>query len=127
MNKKTKQRIMKKAMKTIDTVLENIAPGKVEKLKAECFQQCKNEKEERELLSCLSRAICEAPGRNIRIQLLSVVCTKTSDGKYLYSQGELLDKFKGVTIYDVKQRPENMHQIIKQGCLLNLVVTAAKG
>ena len=102
-NKKTKQRIVKKAMKAIDNFLENIAPGQVEKLKVECFQQDKEEKEENELLSCLCKAISEAPGRNTRIQLLSVVCKKGSDGKYLYSQDELLDKFKGITLCDVKQ------------------------
>ena len=61
------------------------------------------EKEENELLSRLCKAIFEAPGRNTGIQLLSVVCKKDSDGKYLYSQDELLDKFKGITLYDVKQ------------------------
>ena len=40
-NKKTKQRIVKKAIKAIDKVLKNIAPGEVEKLKVECFQQDK--------------------------------------------------------------------------------------
>ena len=40
-NKKTKQRIVKKAIKAIDKVLKNIAPGQVEKLKVECFQQDK--------------------------------------------------------------------------------------
>ena len=32
-----------------------------------------------------------------------VVCKKDSNEKYLYSQDELLDKFKGITLYDVKQ------------------------
>ena len=90
-------------MKAIDNTLENIAPGQVEKLKFECFQQDKEEKEENELLPLLCKAISEAPGRNTRIQLLSVVCKKDSDGKYLYSQDELLDKFIGITLYDVKQ------------------------
>ena len=70
-NKKTKQRIVKKAMKAIDKVLENIAPGQLEKLKLERSQEDKEEKEENELLSCLCKAISEAPGRNTRIQLLS--------------------------------------------------------
>ena len=59
--------------------------------------------EENELLSSLCKAISEAPGRNTRIQVLSVVFKKDSDGKYLYSQDELLHKFKGITLYDVKQ------------------------
>ena len=101
-NKKTKQRIVKKAIKAIDSILKNIAPGQVEKLKVECFQQDKEEKEQNELLSCLCKAISEAPG-NTRIQLLSVVCKKDSDWKYLYSQDELTDKFKFITLYDVNQ------------------------
>ena len=59
----------------------------------------KTKKEQNELLSCLCKAISKAPGRNTRIQLLSVVCKKDSDGKYLYSQDELIDKFKGITLY----------------------------
>ena len=102
-NKKTKQRIVKKAMKVIDNVLENVAPGQVKKLKVECFQQVKEQKEENESLSCLYKAISGALGRNRRIQLLSIVCKKDSDGKYLYSHNELLDKFKGITLDDVKQ------------------------
>ena len=90
-------------MTAIDNVLENIAPGKVEKLKVKCFQQEKEEKGENELLSCLCEAISEAPRRNTRMRLLSVESKKDSDGKYLYSQNELLDKFKGITLYDVKQ------------------------
>ena len=100
-NKKTKR--IEKAMKAIDNVLENIAPGQVKKLKVECFQQEKEEKEENELLSCLCKTISEAPGRNMRIQLLSVVCKNNSDRKYLYSQDKFLDKFKGIIFYDVKQ------------------------
>ena len=41
---------MKKVMKAINNVLENTAPGQVEKLKVECFQQVKEGKEENELL-----------------------------------------------------------------------------
>ena len=69
-------------MKATDNALKTIAPGQVEKLKVECVQQDKEEKEENELLLCLCKAISEAPGRNTRIQLLSVVCKKDSDGKY---------------------------------------------
>ena len=72
-------------MKAIDNFLENVAPREVEKLKVKCFQQDKEEKKENELLSCLCKAISEVPGRNTRLQLLSVVCKKDSDGKCLYS------------------------------------------
>ena len=37
-NKKSKQCIVNKAMKAIDTVLEKIAPGQSSSLKEECFQ-----------------------------------------------------------------------------------------
>ena len=102
-NKKAKQRIVKKAMKVIDNVLENVAPGQVEKLKVKCFQQDKEQKEKNELFLCLCKAISEAQGRDRRIQLLSIIWKKDSDGKYLYSHDELLDKFKGITLDDVKQ------------------------
>ena len=39
----------------------------------------------------------------IQEQSYSVVYKKDSDEKHLYSQYELLDKFKGITLYDVKQ------------------------
>ena len=36
-SKKSRQHVVKKAMKTIDTVLEKIAPGQSSSLKEECF------------------------------------------------------------------------------------------
>ena len=33
----------------------------------------------------------------------SQLFARKTDEKYLYSQDELLDKFKGITLYDVKQ------------------------
>ena len=50
-------------MMDIDTVFDNIAPGQVEKLKKKCYQNDSAE-EEKEHLSCLPKAISEAPGRN---------------------------------------------------------------
>ena len=116
---------MKKAIKAIDNVLENIAPWQVEKLKDECFQQDREEKEEIKLLSCLCKVISEVPGRNTRTQLPLVVCKKDSDGKYLYSQDELLDKFTGITLYDVKQTRKHALNG-RQECQLSLVITLAK-
>ena len=58
-NKKTKQRIVKKAMKVIDNVLENVAPGQVKKLKVEYFQQVKEQKEENESLHVCARQYLE--------------------------------------------------------------------
>ena len=57
---KAKQRLVKKAMQ-IDNVLYSIAPGQVQALKKECFEQNDREKEQNELLSCLSNAISDAP------------------------------------------------------------------
>ena len=62
---------MKKAMKAIDSIFENTAPGQVEKMNVECFQQDKEEREENELLLSLCKAISEAPRRNTRTELLS--------------------------------------------------------
>ena len=68
-------------MKAINAVLNYIAPGQVETLKKELFNQNDHENEEKELLSCLSHAISEAPERrNIKIQLLSGVCKKETGG-----------------------------------------------
>ena len=100
---KTKQRLVKKAMQAIDNVLYSIAPGQVEALKKECFEQNDHEKEQNELLSCLSNAISDAPGRNTKIQLLSVLYKKDETGNYMYNQNELIEKFQGITIYDIKQ------------------------
>lgn len=65
--RKTKQIVVKKAMKATDNVLENRAPGQAENLKVECFQQGKEEKDKNESVSCLGKAITEAPPRNARI------------------------------------------------------------
>ena len=48
-------------------------------------------------------AVSEAPERNAKIQLLSVVCEKDVAGNYLYHQNKLIEKFHGVTLYDIKQ------------------------
>jgi len=45
---KTKQRIVRKAMQAIDNVLYTIAPGQIEELKIECFEQEDREREEKD-------------------------------------------------------------------------------
>ena len=42
---RSKQCVVNKAMKAIDTILEKIAPGQSSKMKEECFQQ-QNRKDE---------------------------------------------------------------------------------
>ena len=69
-SKKSRQRVIKKAMKAIDTVLEKIAPGQSSSFKEEYFQLQNKKKEEIQLLGCLTQALNEAPNQNAKIQLL---------------------------------------------------------
>ena len=89
-SKKSRQRVVKKAMKAIGTVLEKIAPGQSSSLKEKCFQLQSKKKEETQLLGCLTQALNEAPNRNAKIQLLSIVCGKDADDQYVYKQNELV-------------------------------------
>ena len=52
--------MVKKAIKTIDTVLEKIAPCQSSSLKEECFQLQNKKKEETQLLGWLTQALNEA-------------------------------------------------------------------
>ena len=97
-------------MQAIDNVLYTIAPGQIEELKKECFEQEDREKEEKDLFSCLSSAIRDAPGRNTKIQLLSVVCKKDVHGSYIYNQNELIQKFQGIILHDIKQARKHASQ-----------------
>ena len=60
-SKKSRQHVVKKAMKAIDTVLEKIAQGQTSSLKEECFQLQNMKKEQNQLLGCLTQALNEAP------------------------------------------------------------------
>ena len=79
-NKKTKQRIVKKAMMATDNVLENIAPGQVEKLKLSVFNKTKKR---RKRMSCYPVCARQYLKQQEEIQEYgySVVCMKDSDGK----------------------------------------------
>ena len=102
-SKKSRQRVIQKPIKAIDTVLEDIAPGQLSSLKEKCFQLQKKKKEETQLLGCLTQALNEAPNRNAKIQLLSIPCGKDADDQYVYKQNELVDMFEGITLNDIKK------------------------
>ena len=102
-NKKSKQCIVNKAMKAIDTVLEKIAPGQSSSLKEECSQLQNKKEEESQLLGCLTQALNEAENKNVKIQLLSIVCGKDEDEQYKYWQNELLEMFEGISLNDIKK------------------------
>ena len=102
-SKKSRQRVIQKPIKAIDTVLENIAPGQSSSLKGKCFQLQKKKKQETQLLGCLTQALIEAPNQNAKIQLLSIVCGKDADDQYVYKQNELVDMFEGITLNDIKK------------------------
>ena len=102
-SKKSRQHVVKKAIKAIDTILEKIAQGQSSSLKEECFQLQNKKKEETQLLGCLAQTLNEAPNQNAKIQLLSIVCGKDADDQYVYKQNELVDMFEGITLNDIKK------------------------
>ena len=59
-DKRSKQCVVNKAMKAIDTILEKIAPGQSSELEEECFQQQNRKDEESQLLGCLTQVLKEA-------------------------------------------------------------------
>ena len=89
-DKRSKQRVVNKAMMAIDTILEKTAPGQSSELKEECFQQQNRKDEESQLLGCLTQALKEAPNQHAKIQLLSIVCRKDSADQYIYKQNKLI-------------------------------------
>ena len=66
-------------MKTIDTVLEKIAPGQSSSLKEEYFQLQNKKKRRNPITWLLDPTLNEAPNGNAKIQLLSIVCGKDAD------------------------------------------------
>ena len=60
-SKKSRQHVVKKAIKAIDTILEKIAQGQSSSLKEECFQLQNKKKEQNQLLGCLTQGLNEAP------------------------------------------------------------------
>ena len=92
-DKRSKQRVVNKAMIAIDTILEKTAPGQSSELKEECFQQQNWKDEESQLFGCLTQVPKEAPNQQAKIQLLSIVCRKDSPDQYIYKQNELVKMF----------------------------------
>ena len=93
-DKRSKQRVVNKAVMAIDTILEKTTPGQSnEELKEKCFQQQNWKDEESQLLGCLTQAPKEAPNQQAKIQLLSIVCRKDSPDQYIYKQNELVEMF----------------------------------
>ena len=59
--------------------------------------------EENQLVDCIREAINSAGNRNLKIQLLSILCGKGKDDKYRYQQNELINMFQDISINDVKK------------------------
>ena len=103
-----KQKIVKKAY-------ENIAPGPVEKLKAECFQHDKKKKKEKSCYHVCARRYCK---HQEEIQEYSY--------SQLFARKTLMERiFKAkmgcwinstVSCFMMLSMPENIHQMIRQGC-----------
>ena len=100
---RSKQCVVNKAMKAIDTILEKIAPGQSSEVKEECFQQQNRKDEESQLLGCLTQALKEALNQHAKIQLLSIVCRKDSADQYIYKQNKLVGMLQGISLNDVKK------------------------
>lgn len=109
-SKKLKQKIINKATKAIDLVLEPLAPGQSNQLKNVLFKEKDKEKDESRIVNLLKEAINNTDGRNTRIQLLTVFCNKDTDDSYLYSRTELINTFDNVTEYDIRQVRERCSQ-----------------
>lgn len=98
-DKKTKERIIRKSVLAVKEVLNKIAPGQVERLKSACF-----ERETRQpdfFITTLQSTIAQVSGRNLKRQLLSIVYGKNEDDKYNYTEEELISLFPSVTRHDV--------------------------
>ena len=49
----------------------------------------------------------EAKNKNVKIQLLSIVCGKDEDEQYRYKQNELLEMFEGISLSDIKKAKQH--------------------
>ena len=106
-DKRSKQRVVNKAMEAIDTILEKVAPGQSCELKEECFQQQNRKDEKSQLLGCLTQALKEALNQHAKIQLLSIVCRKDSADQHIYKQNELVEMFQGISLM-MSKKLDNM-------------------
>ena len=108
---RSRQQIVDKTKKAIDSVLEKIAPGQSSSLLEECFELQNKKNEESQLIGCINQALKEAPNRNVKTQLLSVMCGKGDDNQYIYKQNELVDMFDGISICDIKKARQHAAKV----------------
>ena len=94
---KTRDAIVRKAMKAIDVVLEEIAPGQSSELKEEIFKK----HVELDVPKQIRDAVVNANG-NVKIQLLSLVAGRDTEGHYKFTIDEMLQMFPGVTKHYVE-------------------------
>ena len=100
---KTHQKIIRKSLLAVDNILDNIAPGQSKVIMATLTDQSI----ENDFIEDLRSAIEAANGSNNKIQLLSLVCTK-SDLSYKYTIAELMKMFP-VTKHQVEKARKHLN------------------
>ena len=98
LNPKTKSRVVNKAIKAVDAVLENVAPGQGHILKDEIFKRHRILDLTKEIKESVESAV-----GNVKVQLLSLVAGKNEDGEYHHTINEIMSMFPGVTKHYVER------------------------
>ena len=57
----------------------------------------------RKIIWMLNSSTDKTKNKNVKIQLLSIVCGKDEDEQYKYKQNELLEMFEGISLNDIKK------------------------
>ena len=109
LNPKVKDTVVKKAIKAINVVLEEIAPGQSCALRNEIFKR----HVEIDIPKQIKDAVLKANG-NVKIQLLSLVSGKNKEGRYNFTIEEIMSMFPGVSKHYV-QMARNHVQTEKVG------------
>ena len=102
------RRLVRKADQAVNSVFEAMAPGQCEELKNKCFPQAQYN-EEQHLLEFLKSAISQDCGRNVRIQLLSIISGKDDSLMYLYTKQKMMELF-GVTTHEIDEARKRANQ-----------------
>ena len=109
LNPKVKDTVVKKAIKAINVVLEEIAPGQSSALRNEIFKR----HVEIDIPKQIKDAVLKANG-NVKIQLLSLVSGRNKEGRYNFTIEEIMSMFPGVSKHYV-QMARNHVQTEKVG------------
>ena len=87
---KTKEKLVRRSTQAVKSILKIIAPGQWNS-KRSLFR--KERTSDGDILKCLQAAVAQSHSFNDRVQLVSVLCAKDNDNKYIYTIAELLKLF----------------------------------